>query len=90
MTTTDVRESSHEPPHPDHGPDVIIDVNGVKLSIHRGHQTVVQIKTIAGVNLAEVLEQIIGGQLTPLPDDGAVTIKGGEQFVSHVRSGAGS
>ena len=67
-----------------------IEVNGVKLPIHRGRQTVAQIKTLAGVDLAEVLEQIIDGQLTPLPDDSAVTIKGGEQFVAHVRSGAGS
>jgi hypothetical protein len=31
-----------------------------------------------------------GGQLTLLPDDGAVTIKGGERFISHVRGGGSS
>jgi len=31
-----------------------------------------------------------GGQLTLLPDDGAVTIKGKERFISHVRGGGSS
>jgi len=40
--------------------------------------------------LADELEQLIEGKLTPLPDDGAITIKGGEVFMSHVRSGGSS
>ncbi len=84
--------SQHQPdhPNPDHGPFVTIDVNASPVQIHRGHQTVAQIKTAAGVALAEVLTQIIDGKIIELPDDGGVTLKGGEQFVSHVRSGAGS
>jgi ethanolamine utilization protein EutQ (cupin superfamily) len=39
---------------------------------------------------ADELEQVIDGKLTPLPDGGAVTIKGGEVFMSHVRSGGSS
>ncbi len=84
--------SQHQPdhPNPDHGASVTIEVNTSPVQIHRGHQTVAQIKTAAGVALAEVLTQIIDGKIIELPDDGGVTIKGGEKFVSHVRSGAGA
>lgn len=76
--------------HPEPGPEVHITINGVSKLIHRGRQTVVAIKTLGGVPLADELEQLIDGKLKPLPDDGAVTIKGGESFMSHVRSGGSS
>ena len=72
------------------GPEVKIQINGVSKLIHRGHQTVAEIKKVGGVPLADELEQLIDGKLNPLPDDGAVTIKGGEIFMSHVRSGGSS
>ena len=75
---------------PEHGPNVGISVNGSQIPIHRGHQTVAHIKQVGGVAAAEELEEIIAGVFTPLPDDGGVTIKGGEIFVSHVRASAGS
>lgn len=78
------------PPHPETGPMVSITINNVPIDIHRGRQTVVKIKAAGAVPLADVLEQVIGGKLTPLPDDGAVTIKGGEVFISHVKDGASS
>jgi hypothetical protein len=74
-------------PNPEPGPEVHITINGVSKLIHRGRRTVVVIKTLGDVPLADELEQLIDGKLTPLPDDGAVTIKGGEVFMSHVRSG---
>ncbi len=74
----------------EHGPNVGITVNGNQIPIHRGHQTVVHIKQVGGVASAEELEQIINGVFTPLADDGAVTLKGGEVFISHVRASAGS
>ena len=77
-------------PTPDVGPDVVILVNNEKFTIHRGHQTVAHIKTVAGVPLAHELEQIVDGKMIPLPDDGGVTLKGGEVFVSHPRSGQSS
>ena len=71
------------------GPLVEITINGASKSIHRGRQTVVEIKTVGGVPLADDLEQVIDGRLVPLADDGAVTIKGREVFVSHPKdSGA--
>jgi hypothetical protein len=77
-------------PKPQPGPDVHITINGVTKLIHRGRQTVADIKTVGGVPAADELEQVINGKLTPLSDDGAVTIKGGEIFMSHVRSGGSS
>jgi len=77
-------------PEPEHEPNVGITVNGNQIPIHRGHQTVAHIKQVGGVAAAEELEAVIHGVLTPLPDDGAVNIKGGEVFISHVRASAGS
>lgn len=83
--------NDHHPEHEDHGHnEVQITVNGTDYSIDRGSQTVMKIKQVAGVALAEELEQVVDGKLTPLPDDGRVTLKGGEVFLSHVRSGGSS
>lgn len=70
------------------GPYVTITVNNIHVNIHRGHRTVAEIKAAAKVPLADDLEQIINGKLTPLPDDGAVTLKGEEQFISHPKDGS--
>lgn len=77
-------------PHPEPGPEVHITVNTVSRVIHRGRQTVAEIKTVGQVPLAEELEQVIDGKLTPLADNGSVVIKGGEVFMSHVRDGGSS
>jgi hypothetical protein len=72
------------------GPLVTITVDTKPYRIHRGHQTVADIKKVAGVPLAFELEQLINGKLTPLADNGAVTIKGGEVFLSHPKDGGAS
>jgi predicted Rdx family selenoprotein len=71
--------------HPQTGEYVNITVNGVLKQIHRGHQTVAEIKTAGGVPISDELAQVINGVITPLPDNGAVTIKGGEVFIGHPR-----
>lgn len=76
--------------HPETGPEVQISVNGVQKTIHRGHQTVAAIKTAGSVPAADDLEQNINGQLTLLADDGGVTIKGGEIFISHPKDSGSS
>lgn len=83
---------SDKPENPGHdqGPLVTITVDTRPYKIHRGHQTVTAIKTVAGVPLAYELEQLIDGKLTPLADDGGVTIKGGEVFLSHPKDGGAS
>ena len=74
----------------EHGPLVTITVDTKPYKVHRGHQTVADIKKVAGVPLAFELEQLINGKLTPLADDAAVTIKGGEVFLSHPKDGGAS
>jgi hypothetical protein len=72
---------------PEHGPIVTIVINNFDVEIHRGRRTAVEIKQAGNVPLADDLEQIIDGKLVPIPDDGAVTIKGCEKFVSHPKDG---
>lgn len=74
--------------HPQTGEFVTITVNGASKQIHRGHQTVAEIKAVGGVVATDELEQVINGVLTPLPDTGAVTLKGDEVFVSHPKDSA--
>ena len=81
----DGQGSEHE-----HGLYVMITVNTIPVSIHRGHRTVAEIKTAAKVPLADDMEQVIDGKLIPLADDGSVTLKGGEQFISHPKDGSSS
>ena len=75
----------------EHGTNMVtITVNGAPVLIHRGRQTVAQIKTLGHVPLADDLEQQIDKKLVPLADDGALTIKGEEVFVSHPKDSASS
>jgi len=69
---------------------VTITVDGKTCSIHRGHRTVAEIKAVASVPAAYQLDEDVNGVLTPLPQDGAVTIKGGEIFVSYPATGSSS
>jgi hypothetical protein len=85
-----VNEQRADRPNPQPGDEVKIVVNNAVILIHRGRRTVAEIKTAGSVPLADELDQFIDNNLTELPDDGSVTIKGGEVFVSHVRSGGSS
>jgi hypothetical protein len=82
----------NQSPQEDHGQNIVqIEMNGTPFPIHRGHETVSQIKTACDVNPNYVIEQLSDtGQPTLLDDNGAVTIKGGERFISHVRGGGSS
>ena len=73
-----------------HGPEVIIQVDNVSITIHRGHQTVIDIKQLGKVPLAYDLEQVVNGILVLLLDDGSLTIKGDEIFVSHPKDSSSS
>ena len=93
MTTLQSSDDhGHGPGHEDqgHGPDVHITIGINEYVIHRGSHTVSEIKTLGGVALADDLEQVVNGQLTPLADDARVTIKGGERFVSHPKDSGAS
>lgn len=84
-------EASHDTGHGDNRKDTVtITVNNVAVPIHRGHQTVAQIKTAGHVAAADDLEQLVDKRLIPLADTAAVTIKGDEMFVSHPKDSASS
>jgi hypothetical protein len=69
---------------------VSVTINDVPKDVHRGRQTVADIKKLGSVPLADELGQVIEGKLTPLADAGSVTIKGGEVFVSHPKDSSSS
>lgn len=74
-----------------HGRELVtIKVNNKDRQIHRGRQPVSEIKRIGEVPPADELAQVVEGKLVPLDDSGAVTIKGGEAFVSHPRDSGAS
>ena len=76
----------------EHGQHTVsIKVNDKSVEIHRGRQTVREIKRIGGVPAADELAQVIEGQpLKPLADDGHVVLKGGEEFVSYPKDSSSS
>ena len=74
-----------------HGREIVtIKVNTIDRDIHRGRQPVSEIKRVGEVQQADELAQVVDGKLVPLDDSGAVTIKGGEVFVSHPRDSSSS
>lgn len=84
------KKKNNEKEKPEKGPFVTITVDNQQFEIHRGNQSVEEIKTLAGVPLADELNLLVDGELKPLPSDGSVVIKGGEEFVSQPPSGAAS
>ena len=76
--------------HPEHGAEVTITIDNQPKTIHRGRYSVAELKVLGGVQAAFELLEVIDGRLTPLPDDGHVTIKGGEIFLSEPRVGRSS
>lgn len=77
--------------HDGHSREIVtIKVNTIDRDIHRGRQPVSEIKRVGEVPLADELAQVVDGKLVPLDDNGAVTIKGGEVFVSHPRDSSSS
>lgn len=77
-------------PDKDTGPLVTITINSKPFEIHRGRQTVIALKAAGAIATADELEQVVQGKLVPLADDGAVTLKGGEVFISHPRDSGSS
>lgn len=74
-----------------HGKEMVtITIDDNLRSIHRGRQTVVELKTVGEVPLAYDIDEFVDGKFQPLPDDGSVTIKGGEIFISHPKDGSSS
>jgi len=90
-TIEEAKQMNLEKDSNQHGRDeVLLTVNNREVRIHRGHQSVTEIKAAGGVPLADDLDQVVDGRLVQLPDNGAVTIKGGEVFISHPKDSAAS
>lgn len=70
--------------------EVVIRINNVEHKIKRGTYTVSQLKKIGNVKASDEMDALEGHKLTPLDDAATVIIKGGEQFISHVRDGSSS
>ena len=76
--------------HAVHVHEVTVIVDGVKKEVPKGTYLVSQFKALVGVDPVKELDEVVHGQLKPLDDNSEITIKGHEQFVSHVRSGGSS
>jgi hypothetical protein len=75
------KQTNTGPKDNDHGRDeVVILIDGIEKTIHRGSHTVAQIKSLTGVSATDKLGQVIDGDLKILADDQRLTIKGGESF----------
>jgi len=70
--------------------EVIIRINNVEHKIKPGTYTISQLKKIGNVKASDEVDALEGHKLTPLDDAAIVVIKGGEQFISHVRDGSSS
>lgn len=90
-STVGEHEGQDHGPNPQTGPVVLITVDEKPVTIHRGSQTIAAIKKASGVDLADQLHlEKPGGGLENLDQDGKITIKGGEKFVSFRATGAAS
>lgn len=69
---------------------VRVHINRHDYGLAPGLHRVTELKRIANIPPQDELEQQVAGGFTPLSDEGSVEIHGGEQFVSHVRSGGAS
>lgn len=70
--------------------EVVIRINNIEFKIKRGTYTVTQLKKIGNVKASDEMDALEGHNLTPLDDAAIVVIKGGEQFIAHVRDGSSS
>jgi len=85
-----VQETQHDPEHPQTGPIVKVTVDTQPKEVHRGDYIVSVFKKNVGVSADRELDEVVGGEFKPLQDDAHIVIKGGEVFVSHVRTGGSS
>jgi hypothetical protein len=75
----------------EHRQDLVeVTINNEPRMIHRGRQTVAEIKEAGHVAPADELSQLVGGKYVLLPDGGSVVIRGGEEFQSNPRAGGSS
>jgi hypothetical protein len=90
METPNSETQVSQAAHAGHIHKVTVIVDGVEQKVPEGTYLVSQFKTLVGVDPARELDEVVHGQLKPLDDNAEIVIKGGEKFVSHVRTGGSS
>lgn len=69
---------------------VEVTVDRVRKCVEAGVYVVSAFKAAVGVAADRELDILKGGMLQPLDDNAKISIRGGEVFVSHVRTGGSS
>jgi hypothetical protein len=69
---------------------VQVTIDSRPMTIQAGSYALTELKAKLSVDAARVLDQVIGGEFRELSDQHRIHIKGGEVFVSHVRTGQSS
>ena len=86
--SNEVSVAKTKPEHPQTGPIVTVIVDTQPKEVHRGDYIVSDFKKLVGVDPTRELDQVVAGEFKPLDDNARIVIKGGEVFVSHLRTGA--
>jgi hypothetical protein len=76
--------------NPEHSVEVTVTVDNIKHHVRRGEYIVSVFKKLVGVGASLELDEVVHGELRPLDDNARIDIRGGEIFVSHVRTGGSS
>jgi predicted ribosome-associated RNA-binding protein Tma20 len=74
--------------HKEH--DVKIIVNGDPVFVPKGKYVVSNLKSLIAIPAEYELDLVVNGQFQALEDGADIHIKGGEEFVGHVRQGGSS
>jgi hypothetical protein len=90
MTVEERQNEDRKQDRPQPGPNVTVTVDTHVRTVRRGSWSVAEFKKEVGVDASRALDEVFAGEFRPLADDGRITIKGGEIFVSHARQGASS
>jgi hypothetical protein len=70
--------------------EVPVTIDEIVKQIHRGAHTIAALKDLLGIDKVLAIDEVVDGVLTPRADGDKVTIKGGEVFFSHARTGGAS
>lgn len=74
-----------------HKPQAIkIKINGDDYELNQPKVSVKELKNLASIPLADVLEQVVNNQMVPLDDNAVLELHCGDMFVSHPRDNASS
>lgn len=67
-----------------------VTIDARKVRIQAGSYTLAELKAALSVESGKILDEVVGGEFRELNDKHRIHVKGGEIFVSHVRTGKSS